>query len=215
MKPTPAPRGFQAHQFSETDIDSICQRYENGDSTYRLARELGVTTNAILYHLVARGVPRRQRVAKPKLPRLTLEQRFWLKVEKSDGCWLWMSVRKVAGYGYLAAGRKRRLPAHRLSWELHNGPIPDGLWVLHHCDNPPCVRPDHLFLGTAKQNADDREGKGRHPHGMDPDKVALIGKARALRSDGLTYVAIGERLGVTKMRAYALVKLQNAIPQAA
>lgn len=90
-----------------------------------------------------------------------LATKFWLRVQKTDGCWLW-TRRGQDGYGVITIGTKSRfLRAHRISWELHYGAIPDGLGVLHHCDNPPCVRPDHLFLGTALDNARDRESKGR------------------------------------------------------
>lgn len=79
---------------------------------------------------------------------------------KSEGCWEWQGARVFCGYGVLNVGG-RRIGAHRLSYELHNGPVPGGLDVLHHCDNPPCVRPDHLFLGTAKDNTQDMMAKGR------------------------------------------------------
>lgn len=93
-----------------------------------------------------------------------LEERFWEKVRKTDGCWEWTGA-KAAGYGCIGGGPGKGLvKAHRLSWEMHNGPAPDGLCVLHHCDNPTCVRPDHLYVGTQKQNADDRESRGRLVH---------------------------------------------------
>lgn len=63
----------------------------------------------------------------------------------------------------------RRYASHRASWEMHNGPIPEGQWVLHHCDNPPCVRPDHLYLGSNTENVRDRTDRGRERgehHGM-------------------------------------------------
>jgi hypothetical protein len=71
------------------------------------------------------------------------------------------------GYGQIGVGGNhgRRLLAHRVAWILTFGPIPDGLWVLHSCDNPPCVRPDHLFLGTALANSEDRDAKGRGAKG--------------------------------------------------
>lgn len=82
--------------------------------------------------------------------------KFWNKVLLSDGCWEWQAYRNSTNYGVRDA-----VFAHRIAWMLINGPIPDGLWVLHRCDNPPCVRPDHLFLGTAQQNTDDMVSKGR------------------------------------------------------
>lgn len=86
--------------------------------------------------------------------------RFWSKVDKSGECWVYLYHRAPFGYGMLWVN-KHLVPAHRFSWELSNGLIPKGLWVLHHCDNPPCVRPDHLFLGTPQDNVHDMIAKGR------------------------------------------------------
>ena len=89
-----------------------------------------------------------------------IEQRFFNKVDKTNSCWNWTALRSKQGYGRLTVNRKN-YTAHRISWILHNGEIPDGLFVCHHCDNTSCVNPDHLFLGTAKDNALDRSAKGR------------------------------------------------------
>jgi hypothetical protein len=113
-------------------------------------------------------------------------QRFWANVEKHDkGCWLWIGNGKHKfGYGKIYVDG-RHMNAHRFSYELHNGPIPDGLWVLHHCDVPECVRPDHLFLGTGGDNIHDCIKKNRrvisrghknprrpnHPWRMNPELV--------------------------------------------
>lgn len=91
---------------------------------------------------------------------LTPEQRFWSQVTKSDGCWLWSNI-CTTRYGRFHLTPTHRVYAHRFSYELAYGPIPRGLFVLHRCDTPACVRPDHLFLGTDKDNAEDRESKGR------------------------------------------------------
>jgi hypothetical protein len=85
---------------------------------------------------------------------------FWSHVTKTDGCWLWRGGPVGDSYGMSWDGSKNR-KAHRLSWEIANGPIPDGLSVCHHCDNPRCVRPDHLFLGTNGDNVRDRDLKKR------------------------------------------------------
>ena len=90
-----------------------------------------------------------------------LVTRFWLRVERKVGCWGWKGGKAGYGYGNVYYNRQLMLRAHRLSWALANGPIPKGLKVLHKCDNPPCTNPDHLFLGTDKDNAHDRMRKGR------------------------------------------------------
>lgn len=81
-----------------------------------------------------------------------------------DDCWPWRSDTNRRGYGTFNHSSGLRL-AHRYGWELANGPIPDGLFVCHHCDNPPCQNPSHLFLGTPKDNAVDMSLKGRGPRG--------------------------------------------------
>lgn len=97
-------------------------------------------------------------------------ERFWAKVNK-DGpipahvpelgpCWVWTAALHRRGYGWFRFNGTPTL-AHRVSWELTNGPIPDGLQVLHKCDNKPCERPDHFFLGTDADNMADKTAKGR------------------------------------------------------
>lgn len=85
---------------------------------------------------------------------------FWSRVRKSDGCWEWSGSLTSAGYGHTGYLGRTRL-AHRIAWELTNGPIPAGMQLCHHCDNPPCCRPDHLFIGTASDNRLDSMAKGR------------------------------------------------------
>jgi len=87
-------------------------------------------------------------------------ERFWEKVDKTDTCWLWFGS-KTKGYGKMNINH-HCVYAHRFIWEETYGPIPEGLMVLHHCDNPPCVKPSHLFLGTASDNEYDSVNKGRH-----------------------------------------------------
>src|SRR4051812_27415515 len=95
-------------------------------------------------HAGLRG-QRRSTFGKPKL---SLADRFWPKVVKrgKNECWLWIGAKNPHGYGRL--GGKPNRPAHRLSYEINVGPIPDGLCVCHKCDTPLCVNPNHLFLGT-------------------------------------------------------------------
>lgn len=84
---------------------------------------------------------------------------FWESVRSGPKCWEWQGT-KTHKYGRFYIGR-RMFRAHRVSWVIHYGPIPRGLLVCHSCDNRPCVRPDHLFIGTAQDNTDDCVQKGR------------------------------------------------------
>lgn len=88
---------------------------------------------------------------------------FWEKVNKTKNCWEWIGAKTDFGYGMIKR-KGRKVVMHRFSWELHKGKIPKGLFVLHKCDNPPCVNPDHLFLGTQKDNMQDMFKKGRANH---------------------------------------------------
>lgn len=92
--------------------------------------------------------------------------RFWSWVQKSepDKCWPWQGCTEPFGYGVFTFASYDTRQAHRVAWELTNGPVPDGLCVLHRCDNPPCCNPAHLFLGTRRDNNTDMEAKGRARH---------------------------------------------------
>jgi hypothetical protein len=92
--------------------------------------------------------------------RVTHEERFWSKVNKTETCWLWTGHCNCDGYGEFSICGVRIL-AHRASYLLEYGMLPEGLSVLHSCDNPPCIRPTHLFLGTQQDNVNDMIAKGR------------------------------------------------------
>ena len=100
----------------------------------------------------------------------SLEDRFWNKVRKNDGpdaCWVWIGARRGPGEQYGSFNMDgATVHAHRLSWQIHFGAIPNGLHVLHRCDNRPCIRPSHLFLGTPLDNTRDmwQKGRAKMPH---------------------------------------------------
>lgn len=93
----------------------------------------------------------------------SITDRFFRKIEKTSHCWNWFGAVYPNGYGAFRVGREGY--AHRISWEIHRGKIPYKMNVLHHCDNRKCVNPEHLFIGTAKDNAQDCIRKGRFPMG--------------------------------------------------
>lgn len=143
----------------------------------------------------------------------SLEDRFWEKVEVAgpDECWEWQAYKDGCGYGQIfrekIGGIRHNDRAHRISWELHNGPIPADLQVLHTCDNPPCCNPAHLWLGTPADNAADREEKGRGNRGhvwgeghgqskLTEDQVLEIRMLYA--TGGITHQALANRHGVTR-----------------
>lgn len=133
------------------------------------------------------------------------DERFWRRVEKSEGCWLWTGPLDQYGYGRLTV-RDRHAAAHRVAWALTNGPIPGGLQVLHRCDNPPCVCPDHLFLGTQADNLADAVGKGRlvlRGSGASGAKLTED-DIRAIRASDDRQVAMASRYGVTQAAISAI-----------
>lgn len=100
--------------------------------------------------------------------KIPLSVRFFAKVIKGqseDDCWGWSGATEVDGYGVIKSDIRTADRAHRVSWRLHFGHVPDGMWVLHKCDNPPCSNPKHLFLGTCQDNEDDKKRKKRHMFG--------------------------------------------------
>lgn len=139
-------------------------------------------------------------------------ERFWVKVSRREsGCWEWTASRFPKGYGRFRING-RTLQAHRIAYEMTYGPIPEGDWcVCHRCDNPPCVNPAHLFLGTKSDNALDMIRKGRHWVVNDPARRATGGDAHCarltaeevmtimrLRSLGLSQRAIAARVGCSQ-----------------
>lgn len=111
----------------------------------------------------------------------SIEDRFWEKVLKAGAgdCWEWTAAKKGIGYGQIARGRKGAGPitAHRLSYEIHHGPVPNGRFVCHTCDNPGCVNPAHLYAGSPADNMRDRKQRGRATGGRPVGSVPSGGNS--------------------------------------
>ncbi len=116
-----------------------------------------------------------------------LKERFMEKVRKTSGCWIWTASRHVRGYGTFQIGRKAH-KAHRVSYEIHIGPIPKDKNVLHKCDNPPCVKPKHLYSGNQVKNARDMMRRERGNYKLSWLKVAKI---RSLHRSGISAKKLG------------------------
>jgi hypothetical protein len=136
-------------------------------------------------------------------------QLFLEKVEKTRTCWLWNAYRNHDGYGR-ARHNGKQTGAHRVSWQLHNGPIPEGLHVCHHCDNPPCVNPAHLFLGTHRDNCVDRmlKGRGGDRKGVKHGRAKLtneqVHEIRRLRLEGVHAFVIAKQFGISWANVYRI-----------
>jgi hypothetical protein len=136
-------------------------------------------------------------------------KRFWEKVDQTSSCWEWTASRYHDGYGRFQLDGKSQ-SAHRVSWTLANGPIPDGECVLHTCDNPPCVRPSHLFLGTQQDNVDDMGAKGRKHDtsgAANPSAKITEEQARDIHrraSEGQPHKLIGKLHGLSRQQVGAI-----------
>lgn len=139
-------------------------------------------------------------------PAEDLSKRFWKKVDrKSDEeCWEWAGATFVTGYGAVGSGARpsKALYAHRVSFELHFGEIPEGMVVCHKCDNRKCVNPCHFFLGTRSDNQRDMARKGRSANRRFHDRQ--IREIRWLRTTGMTLRALSEKFHVSESTISAI-----------
>lgn len=128
----------------------------------------------------------------------SLTERFFSRfVELDNGCWQWKAHTDKDGYGYLP-GDKKNIRAHRFSYEIHKGEIPDKMIICHHCDNPGCVNPNHLFVGTQKDNAQDALKKERNYIGEKNgrSKLTLEDVKEIILSD-LNFKQLAKKFGVS------------------
>ena len=114
-----------------------------------------------------------------------IESRFLAKIKKNEnsGCWEWIGAKNDSGYGIISFGKRKnckRILSHRLSYEMYRGNISENMCVCHSCDNRICVNPNHLWLGTKKQNSQDMiaKGRGKYPGPKNPTKGELSGKSK-------------------------------------
>lgn len=130
-----------------------------------------------------------------------------VKINQGTGCWEWQGYKNNGGYGIIGVN-KETFRTHRLSWTLHRGPIPDGALVCHHCDNPCCVNPDHLFLGSQHDNVQDSIRKGKNnPAGNRKYSLEHTRKIRAFCSSGKYGVLsqAARKYGVSRQHVWSIV----------
>ena len=128
-------------------------------------------------------------------------ERFWARVDKGDGCWTWSGPLLKGGYGHTTLFNKS-MGAHRAAWIIEHGVIPEDLVVCHHCDNPLCVRPSHLFLGTIVENNRDKTIKGHDLRGEQVGTAKLTAEAvreiRQADEAGQSHREIAKEYGVDR-----------------
>lgn len=138
---------------------------------------------------------------------------FWARVKIDGECWVWTGTRSHFGYGTVKFDGRVTL-THRLTYRLHVGPIPNGKHVLHHCDNPSCVRPSHLWLGTNAENVADKVRKERQARGVAIGRGHLTeDDVRSIRAEhaagGTTYARIAVKYGVSKSAICFICERRN------
>lgn len=140
-------------------------------------------------------------VAQSKWQHRPLEERFWEKVDKSGECWLWTAAMLKTGYGSIRVNGKGER-AHRVAYELEIGPIPHGMLLRHSCDNPKCVNPAHLIVGTKRENTQDALDRGQHLTGERDPKCKLSKDAvltiRIAANNGVPGAFLAKQFGISE-----------------
>lgn len=212
----------------------ICGRYAaaiiSGNCVLMHRLLLAATAQEIVKHINGNGLDNRRanlkKIAKRDHIRdhtakmrenrqsIPLEKRFWKYVDKDgpNGCWLWTGTLRPDGYGVIGrGGRGQGLErANRLSYMIHFGQIPDGMFVCHKCDNPTCVNPEHLFLGSPGDNCHDMVKKKRNAHGetsyakLTTEQVVEIRRIYSL--GGISQIKIADRYGISRSHVSLIVR---------
>lgn len=170
-------------------------------------------------------------VAADLLECLDIAERFWSKVDKNgptvdhvpgiSNCWVWaVPSTNRGGYGLFRVSKRSMLAtAHRVAWSIHNGPIPKGLCVLHRCDNRRCVRPEHLWLGTQRDNIQDMVRKGRIASGdtsgprKHPERMRRTNPSRHGTRTHPERIARGERAGTARFTAHDVAEIRRQVAE--
>jgi len=152
--------------------------------------------------------------------KMTLERKFHRHIlKRDDGCWEWTSQRNQAGYGQIREG-KGAISAHRAAWEIYRGKIPWGMLVLHKCDRPWCVNPDHLYIGDYKDNTRDMIERGRMvkagTYCGPKSRVRKLtdDQVRAIRADTRHYAVVAQAYGIAANTAHEIInrKRKTLVP---
>lgn len=136
-------------------------------------------------------------------PPRPIAERFWEKVDKSGDCWLWTAAVGLDGYGVFGLGRGKLVRAHRLSYQLSVGEIPEGLFVLHKCNVRLCVRPDHLMAGTHYENMRQMRDEERHSGKLTKETARAF---KDLLAAGWSQAAAGRMFGIRPTQASRIAR---------
>lgn len=195
---TACEMGRKKREHNEEFISKAVGLYRSGMSHKEVAEAICMSySNA--YRLLRQHTDMRPRSCGKPSP----EARFWKKVKKGNSCWEWTGTKDDNGYGRMARHGNKQVRTHRVSWELHHGTIPPGAIVMHACDNPSCVNPAHLRLGSVADNSLDCVMKCRQSSKLNSETVTRIRKA--LQNGGVSQRDIGDAYGVDQSTISNLV----------
>lgn len=144
------------------------------------------------------------------------EQRLWAKTDKTKECWIWLGHKDRDGYGNIRIGERKAMRTHRLSFFLATKIDPIGMFVCHHCDNPSCINPDHLYLGTALENNRDkinrnRENwaKGERVHNAKLTRDQVLSIFKEYKAGGVRHIDLAKKYGVSQTAIQLILSGKN------